>query len=353
MRWYFTPENLTAANDAILSFIEMLDLPKLFRKDQSRTHTSSDGQKYPVAGDSLNANYSYKYFGKGKGVTVKSFIDESFRLFFSTVFSSSEREAAYVFDGLLHNDVVKSDIHSTDTHGYAEVIFGTAYLLGLIFAPRIKGIQDQQLYSFEKRKVYEAMGFKILPQKYVNVALIAEHWDELLRLIATIKLKETTASQIFKRFNSYSKQHILYQTLKAFGQIIKSKFILEYIDDVILRQAIEKQLNKVEHSQKFAKAVFHGQNQEFTQETKEEQLIAEGCKRLIENAIICWNYLYLSQKLADATPAERSAMIALMKKSSIITWRHINLLGEYDFSDERLSKIAPFHLPKILELKVL
>ena len=30
-----------------------------------------------------------------------------------------------------HNEVVKSDIHSTDTHGYTEGIFGTAYFLGL------------------------------------------------------------------------------------------------------------------------------------------------------------------------------------------------------------------------------
>ena len=138
-----------------------------------------------------------RYFTFPKGVTVNSFIDESHRLFFSTVSSSSEREAAYVFDGLLHNEVVKSDMHSTDTHGYAEVIFGTAYLLGLVFAPRIKGVQDQQLYAFEKRKTYEKKGFKILPQKYINTDAIEEQWGELLRLIATIKLKETTASQIF------------------------------------------------------------------------------------------------------------------------------------------------------------
>ncbi len=353
VNWYFTPDNLLAGSDSILAFIDNLDLPKLFKKDRAKIHTSSDGQKFSVAKDSLNANYSFKYFGKGKGVTVNSFIDESFRLFFSTVFSSSEREAAYVFDGLLHNEVVKSDIHSTDTHGYAEVIFGAAYLLGLVFAPRIKGIQSQQLYAFEKRKVYEEKGFKLLPHKYVNAALIEEYWDELLRLIVTIKLKETTASQIFKRFNSYSKQHILYQALKTFGQIIKSQFILEYIDDVVLRQTIEKQLNKLESSNKFAKAVFHGQNQEFQQETKEGQLIAEGCKRLIENAIICWNYLYLSQKLTDATKVEQNELIAQMKKSSIITWHHVNLLGEYDFSDEKLSTVTPFQLPKILELKVL
>jgi Tn3 transposase DDE domain-containing protein len=39
-------------------------------------HTSSDGQKFEVRADSLNANYSYKYFGKGQGVSVYTFRDE-------------------------------------------------------------------------------------------------------------------------------------------------------------------------------------------------------------------------------------------------------------------------------------
>jgi hypothetical protein len=33
-------------------------------------------------------------------------------------------------------------------------------------------------------------------------------------------------------------------------------------------------------------------------------------------------------------------------------WQHINMLGEYDFSDERVNKVTQFHLPKILALKV-
>ena len=66
--------------------------------------------------------------------------------------------------------------------------------------------------------------------------------DDILRLIATIKLKETTASDIFRRLNSYAKQHVLYRAIKAFGQIIKSLFILRYLDDLTLRQAVEQQL---------------------------------------------------------------------------------------------------------------
>ncbi len=39
-------------------------------------HTGSDGQKVNVVVDSLIADYSFKYFGKGKGVTIYAFLDE-------------------------------------------------------------------------------------------------------------------------------------------------------------------------------------------------------------------------------------------------------------------------------------
>ena len=62
-----------------------------------------------------------------------------------------------------------------------------------------------------------------------------QHWDEILRMIAIIKLKEVTASDLFRRLNSYSKQHALYRVLKAFGQVPKSLFILQVTHDPVLR----------------------------------------------------------------------------------------------------------------------
>ena len=52
---------------------------------------------------------------------------------------------------------------------------------------------------------------------------------------------------IFRRLNSYSKQHGLYHALKAFGQILKSIFILRVIDEPVLRMSIEKVLSGIEH----------------------------------------------------------------------------------------------------------
>ena len=338
VNWYFSLENIQNANDRILQFVDRMELPNLYRQQPDVLHTSSDGQKFEVSVDSLNANYSFKYLGKDKGVSVISFIDMRHLLWHSAVITSAEREAAYVLDGLMHNDVIKSDIHSTDTHGYSEIIFASTYLSGFRFAPRIRGVGRQRLYAFKNRKFYEEQGqTALLPHRVIREALIEPQWDEVLRFIATIRLKVASASQLFKRLNSYSKQHPLYQALKEFGKLPKSLFILKYVDDPALRQSIEKQLNKVEGSNKFSKAISFGHNHEFIQSEKEDQEIAEGCRRLIKNAIICWNYLFLTRALDKETDeARKTELIEAIRNGSVTTWRHFNLHGEFDFSDDKM-----------------
>lgn len=303
----------------------------------------------------MNADYSAKYFNRyRKGSVVYTFVDYLCKLFSGTVISSSERESMYVIDGLLHNDVVKSDIHTTDTGGFSEAVFGITHMLGFSFAPRIKNMKKQTLYGFkEHSENYKKSDYKISPDKYINTALIKDNWDGVLRFVASIKLKITTASQLFKRLNSYSRTHPLYKTIKELGRIIKTIFILTYIDDLPFRQAIEKQLNLGELSNKFSRAVMVGGNQEFNVGLKEDQQLIEGCKRLIQNSIILWNSLYLSMKLLNAeTPDDRDNMIKIIQNGSLMTWSHINFTGEYDFNEEQLKNSLSFDINKIYSLKV-
>jgi TnpA family transposase len=347
VNWYFSLQNIQNANDKILHFIDQLELTSLYQTTDEPLHTSSDGQKVEVNVDSFNANHSFKYFGKTKGASVVTFIDSRDLMWYSTVISSAEREAVTVIDGLMHNDVVKSDIHSTDTHGYSEVIFGATHLLGFEFAPRIKGLSKQRLVAFKPRGEYEKQGYVLLPNTRVRPAMLEKQWDEILRFITTIQLKITTASQLFKRLNSYSNQHSLYKALKEFGKIPKSLFILKYRDDCLFRQSIEAQLNKVESSNKFSKAISFGHNQEFVQSEKEEQEIAESCRRLIKNAIVCWNYLYLTHELANEKNETRKAeLLEAIRNGSVVTWAHFNLHGEFDFSDEKMADSVGLLSPK-------
>ena len=315
-------------------------------------HTSSDGQRFEVAVESLLATYSFKYFGQRQGVSTYNFLDERHFGWYSDVISAAEREAHYVIDGLMHNDVVQSDIHSTDTDGYTEVLFGVLHLLGFTFAPRIKDVPGQRLYALKSRKAYALHGYKLLPHGTLQTQPVATQWDEILRFVATIKLKEVTASQLFKRLNSSARQHPLSHALKEFGKLPKSDFLLRWIDDVTLRQAVEKQLNKIENANKFSRAVAFGNNQAFLYGDKVEQEMAEGCRRLIKNAIVCWNYLFLTQQIAEADNVERrQELLTAIQQGSVVSWRHVNVQGEYDFSDEKLQDSVGLRLPVPLGLR--
>jgi TnpA family transposase len=338
VNWCFTTENVRNAIDNILKLTIETSIPDLYLEAQQKIHTSSDGQKWKVINDSLNANYSFKYYGQDQGVTVNSFIDRRNLLFYSTVMSSSLREAGYVIDGLMHNDVVKSEIHSTDTHGYSEVVFGITHFLSVFFAPRIKGLKYQVKSMFSGyRSKYKAKSYEILPTHTINVRIIKEMYDDILRFVATIKLKRSTASQLLSRLNSYSKQHKLYQALKEFGKIIKSRFILKYLNELDLRQSIEKQLSLVENNNKFSKAVSQENDKSFVQQLQSEQIIAESCRRLMKAAIICWNCLFLHNKIHTFRKQEEAQnIIKTIKAGSIMMWRHINFRGLYDFSEEMI-----------------
>jgi TnpA family transposase len=107
----------------------------------------------------------------------------------------------------MHNDVVKSDLHSTDTHGYTEAIFGATHFLGFSYAPRIKNLKRQHLHLFHTRREVDRAQWQITPSGDIDNELVIAQWDDLLRLMATSNLKEVTASELFRRLNSYSKQH--------------------------------------------------------------------------------------------------------------------------------------------------
>ena len=185
VNWRFSLENIVAANDRVVAAMERMELPQIYRRSRETLHTSSDGQKFEVRKPSLNASYSFKYFGQVQGVSACTFIDERSFLWYSLVFSAAERESAYVIDGLMHNDVVRSNIHSTDEHGFMEAIFCVTHLLGISYEPRLKDLKKHNLYQFRHSRDEDAE-WAIVPAKYVNEKAVRASWDDLLRLVATI-----------------------------------------------------------------------------------------------------------------------------------------------------------------------
>ena len=65
------------------------------------------------------------------------------------------------------------------------------------------------------------------------------------------------------------------------------------------------------------------------------------------NAIVCWKYLHLSQYLARLPPEQQAATLAPLPPFAVLSYRRLNLHGEYDFSDQPLPAEAPFDMDRI------
>lgn len=244
--------------------------------------------------------------------------------------------------------MITPDAHSTDQHGSTEPVFGVTGLIDVEFRPRFATIHQQQLYSIDAVSTYREQGYRISPNARIDYDNLTSQWDEVLRFVATIKLGYAKASQLFKRLNSYDRQHPLYRALRDLGRLFKTDYILRYIDDPLLRETVEGILTRVEHANRFAKAVVLGNNGQFGWATYHEQLIAEGCKRLIMNAINCWNLLYLSDKLNGCRKlSEQQELLNAILRSNTHTWHHINLQGEYDFSEDSPARVL-FDLEQVV-----
>ena len=81
--------------------------------------SSSDGQRFKLTRKVLQRTYSHTF--SDYALEFYSFIADNYAPFYSTVIECTDRDAAYVLDGLLYNesDLVLEE-HYTDTHGYTE-----------------------------------------------------------------------------------------------------------------------------------------------------------------------------------------------------------------------------------------
>ena len=151
------------------------------------------------------------------------------------------------------------------------------------------------------------------------------------RIFVSLALKSTTQSTIIRKLSSYDRNNRTKKALWEYDNIIKSLYILNYIDSLTIRQGVQKALNRGEAYHKLKRAVFHAHQGKFRVKTELEQYIWSECTRFLANCIIFYNTFILSALLTQAEKAEKVEEAKVIKGISPIAWRHVNLLGRFEF----------------------
>ena len=114
--------------------------------------------------------------------------------------------------------------------------------------------------------------------------------------------------------------------------MVKSLYLLSYIDDEAYRRRILVQLNRGEGRHQLARAVFHGKRGELRQRYREGQEDQLGALGLVVNVIVLWNTIYMDAALNQLRAEGFDVRDEDVARLSPLGFEHINMLGRYAFT---------------------
>lgn len=332
-RSFLRQETLHTGNDAISNATAGLPAFHLYNI-RGEIHSSSDGQRFETQINTINARYSPKYFGLEKGVSANTLVVNNVPVN-AKVIGTHEHESHYVFDLLYSNTSdIRPERHSTDTHGTNQVNFWILHAFGYQFAPRYKGLHKKmdKLVGFHNPSHYGELLIK--PYRKVDKELIIAEWPNVQRIMASLAQKDVTQATIVRKLSSYARQNQTKKALWELDNICRTLYLLDFVDDATLRQAVQKALNRGEAYHRFRRSVSYVNGGKFRVKTEAEQQIWNECSRLIVNAIIYYNTLLLSKVYEQKVAAGDWDAVAKLEGISPVAWRHINLIGRFDFTND-------------------
>ena len=309
--------------------------------------SSSDGQRYRAGGRGEPAGQTNLKYGTDPSVMVYTHVSDRYAPFHSRIINANLREATFVLDGLLyHESDVQIEEHYTDTAGFTDHVFGLCHLLGYRFAPRIRDLADKKLYLPDREGEYPAL--ESMTGDVIQRAHILAHWEDVLRLAASISHGTATASLLLRKLGSYPRQNGLAVALREVGRIERTLFILQWLQDSELRRRVQVGLNKGEARNALARAVFFNRLGEMRDRGFEHQNHRASGLNLVVAAITLWNTVYLDRALT--TLRERGDPIPddLVRHLSPLGWEHINLTGDYIWNLNRhvaKGRFRPLRIP--------
>jgi len=212
-----------------------------------------------------------------------------------------------------------------DTAGSSDLVFGLFWLLGYQFSPRLADIGEARFWRMDSRADYGAL--EGLARQRVNTRLIAQNWDDMLRVAGSLKLGTISASELTHSLLRHNRPPTLARAISELGRVPKTLYLLSYIDDETYRRRILTQLNRGEDRHRVSRAVFHGQWGEIRQRYREGQEDQLGALGLIVNIVVLWNTLYMNAALNHLRNEEVEVRSEDVSRLSPLGHEHINFLG--------------------------
>lgn len=325
---YLRPDTLARANARLVNHQATITLARAWGGGDV---ASVDGLRFVVPARAFHGGPNPHYFGRGTGVTLYGFISNQVTQFHHIVIPGTLRDSIFILEGLLEN---RSELNPTtiasDTAGSSDLVFGLFWLLGYQFTPRLADLDEARFWRIDRGADYGPLNG--LAANKINLTLIADQWDELLRVAGSLHLGTVKASDLVRSLHAGTRTSAITAAITELGRIAKTLHLLNYIDSENYRRAILILLNRGEARHALARDVHYGHRGKIVHRYREGQEDHLGALGLVVNAIVLWNTTYLDRALHAAQTAGVEVRDDDVARLAPLRHNHVNLGGRYTFN---------------------
>ncbi|MEQ4726229.1 Tn3 family transposase [Nonomuraea sp. B19D2] len=326
MEWYIRDETLREANTVIVNHHHGLEMSKMFG---GGTMSSSDGQRFPVRGKSTTARTMTIY--GGQVLSSYTHVSDQWSTFGTQQFVPTTREGQYTLDEFLGN---KTDLplhdHATDTHGATLINFSLFDLVGKRLTPRMRDLTKVTLVRDDTptaiNRLYPHAG-PLLNARW-GEALVEDTWDDLLRMGASLKYGQATASLVVGKWSAAPRQNTLASALKEWGLLRRTLHTARYLSDPVYRRRISRQLNKGESLHALRRDLHYAQQGTITARPYlSDQTEQAWCLTILTNSVVVWTTEYFGLAVQRLRADGKSVDDELLAHISPGRSENINFFG--------------------------
>lgn len=333
MRALEAQDRLRKANERVVAFQRRFPIAELWGKGDK---ASADMMSLDASKHLFNARIDPRR--RTYAVGIYTHVLGSYGVIYDQPIVLNERQAGAAVEGVeRYNTTVEDGLRlsllAVDTHGYTNVAMSVAKLLGFDLCPQLRNLSERRLFVPRRMDVPDELVAATLSD--VSERAIVKGWDELLRLVASIRTGRVSPKFVLEKMGSAAQGDPLHKAADQLGRLLRSLYLCDFFSNPDFRREIHTLLNRGESVHQLQRAVFHGRVMPERGRRRDEMHAISGSHALLTNIVIAWNTMKM-QEVVDRWRKDKNPIDeAWIRRMGPVHFGNINFRGTMSFGIDR------------------